>query len=152
MKSAFYINTGYLLSIHPFQKMVGCKLKKILVIECDDNMKSRCAKEISAMGHQPVTASCGLDAVSVFQDEKPDLVVIELKLPDINGFEVLRKMLWLAPETPVIIHSSFSHYRSDFKSWAADEYIVKSADMTELRDAINRVLSLRRASLEPSFS
>lgn len=122
-------------------------MKTILVVDADAEMRSKCETEIASMGHLPVSAKNGQEAITAFADVHPDLVIIELELPDLHGFEVIRKILFFSPDTRVIIHSSYSHYRTDFMAWAAEEYIVKSGDMHELRNAIRRILHLHSISV-----
>ena len=58
-----------------------------------------------------------------------------------HGLDALRKLLSINPNIPVIIHTAYSHYKDNFMSWAAEEYVVKSSDLTELKNAIKRVLT-----------
>ena len=56
-------------------------------------------------------------------------------------------MLGINACLPVIINSAYSHYKDNFMSWAAEEYIVKSADLSMLKNAIKRVLSSAKADI-----
>jgi hypothetical protein len=55
----------------------------------------------------------------------------------------LKKILGNDPNVPVIIHTAYNHYKDDFMSWAAEEYIVNSSYLSALKHAIKRVLSGR---------
>ncbi|NIU01071.1 MAG: response regulator, partial [Nitrosopumilaceae archaeon] len=79
--------------------------------------------------------------LALCEHESPDLVIMDLGLPDINGLQVISTLLKARPDLPVIINSAYSHCKQDIMSWAATKYVVKSADLTELKNAINNVLS-----------
>ncbi|MCB0293835.1 MAG: response regulator, partial [Calditrichaeota bacterium] len=88
----------------------------------------------------------GVEAIDMVRKEKPDLVILDLMMPNMHGLDSLRKVLSINPNIPVIIHTAYSHYKDNFMSWAAEEYIVKSADLSELKGAIKRVLASRTVS------
>ncbi len=116
------------------------KRKKILIVEDDDAQRMLYDEEISEMGYQVVLPRDGLEALEKFTAEKPDVVVLDLMLPNMHGLDALRKILGQNPNVPVIIHTAYSHYKENLLSWAAEEYVVKSADLTELKGAIKRAL------------
>jgi YesN/AraC family two-component response regulator len=65
---------------------------------------------------------------------------MDILLPNMNGLDTIREMLNSDPKLHVIINSAYSHYKDNFLSWAADDYVVKSSDLSELKDAIKRVI------------
>ncbi len=115
-------------------------MKRILVVEDEESQQLLYQEEISDMGYQVEIATTGEQALEKVKKNRPDLVILDIKLPGISGLETLRTMLNDNPEIPVIINSAYSHYKEDFMSWAAEEYIVKSSDLTDLKQAIKRVL------------
>jgi DNA-binding response OmpR family regulator len=66
-----------------------------------------------------------------------------------DGLDALGKILALCPTLPVIINSAFSSYKASFLSWAADAYVVKSSDLTELKTRIKEVLTKGTLQYEP---
>ena len=121
-------------------------MAKILIVEDEEPQRMLYETEISEMGHQVILARDGTEAVDAARKQKPDVVVLDLMIPKLHGLEALKKMLGNNPNIPVIIHTAYSHYKDDFMSWAAEEYIVKSADLGELKNAIKRALAGRRKS------
>ena len=97
-------------------------------------------KEISGMGHKVVLTSLGKEAMDITPRKIPDLVILDIDLPGEAGFDFLQDFLEKWPDKPVIIHSAYSHYKEHFMSWVAAEFIVKSADFTNLKKAIQKVL------------
>lgn len=116
-------------------------MKKVLIVEDDEMQRMLYEAEISEMGYQVLLAKDGDEALQEVRQKKPDIVILDLILPRMHGIDVLRKALSIDPNLPVIIHTACSHFKSNFMSWAAEKYIVKSSDLSELRSAIDRVLS-----------
>jgi DNA-binding response OmpR family regulator len=118
-------------------------MAKILIVEDEEPQRMLYETEISEMGHKVILARDGAEAMEVARGQKPDVVILDLMIPKIHGLEALKKILGNDPNVPVIIHTAYNHYKDDFMSWAAEEYIVKSSDLSELKNAIKRVLSGR---------
>jgi DNA-binding response OmpR family regulator len=57
-----------------------------------------------------------------------------------NGIEALGRILSKDNKLPIILNTAYSSYKDNFMSWAADAYIVKSADLTELKSQIKEVM------------
>ncbi|MCB0292939.1 MAG: response regulator [Calditrichaeota bacterium] len=121
-------------------------MSKILIVEDEAAQRLLYETEIVDLGHEVVLASDGVEAIDMVRKEKPDLVILDLMMPNMHGLDSLRKVLSINPNIPVIIHTAYSHYKDNFMSWAAEEYIVKSADLSELKGAIKRVLASRTVS------
>ncbi len=116
-------------------------MQKILIVEDEAAQRVLYETEISEMGYEVLLASDGVEAVDVVREQTPDIVILDLMMPNMHGLDALRKVLSINPTIPVIIHTAYSHYKDNFMSWAAEEYIVKSSDLTELKNAIRRVQS-----------
>ena len=70
-----------------------------------------------------------------------DLVVLDIKLKNESGLDLLQKIVKERHDMPVILCTAFSCYKDDFSTWLADGYVVKSSDTQELKDEIKRVLA-----------
>lgn len=116
-------------------------MAKVLIVEDEEAQRLLYEAEITELGHEVILASDGVEAVDKVRVDKPDAVILDLMMPNMHGLDALRKVLSINPTIPVIIHTAYSHYRDNFMSWAAEEYIVKSSDLTELKKAIKRVLA-----------
>jgi DNA-binding NtrC family response regulator len=116
-------------------------MKKVLVVDDDIYQGILYEQEIEEMGYKVITSDSGKQAIRICLEENPDLVIIDLVLPDIHGLNVIARILEQNPKIPVIINSAYPHYRNNFKSWAADKYILKSADLSELKKAISEILA-----------
>ncbi len=116
-------------------------MRKILIVEDDEPQQILYETELTELGYQVIIAGNGEDAITQVKHHQPDLIILDLMIPGKHGLEALREFLSINPNIPVIIHTAYSHYKDDFMSWAAEEYVVKSSDLTELKKAIQRVLS-----------
>lgn len=111
---------------------------KILIVDDDQNILRLYKEELEEEGYAVVTASNGQEAMEQFDKESPDLVTLDILLPDIDGIKLLRQMKEKRPRLPVIMSTAYD-YRDDFAVWASEAYIVKSADLTELKSTIKKL-------------
>ena len=69
-----------------------------------------------------------------------DVLLLDINMPGLNGIEVLRQMKELRADLPVILCSAYPEYKQDFGSWASDDYVVKSANLDELKAVVRKHL------------
>jgi DNA-binding response OmpR family regulator len=115
---------------------------KLLIVDDDANIQRLYKEELEEEGYEVVIASTGKDALEMFEKENPDIVTLDILMPDIDGISLLRKMKEKRPDIPIIMSTAYD-YRDDFAVWASEAYIVKSSDLSELKKAI-RNLSERK--------
>jgi DNA-binding response OmpR family regulator len=118
-------------------------MPKILVIEDEKNLRSLYQQDFERDGFQVVTAATAADGLSLVEVEKPDLVVMDIRLPGMDGLEAMSRLLDKHPKIPVVLNSAYSSYKDSFMSWSADAYVVKSADTEELRARVRELLASR---------
>ena len=117
---------------------------KLLVVDDEANIRLLYAQELSDEGYQVVTAATALEAVEKLEGVAFDLVLLDIKLKNESGIELLQRIVKERHTLPVILCTAFSCYKDDFSAWLADGYVVKSSDMQELKDEIKRVLAKRQ--------
>lgn len=83
--------------LFPEQK-TGCIMKKVLIVEDDAAQRVLYEMEISDMGYEVILARDGLEAVEKVTSQKPDVIILDLMLPNMHGLEALRKC---SASTPV---------------------------------------------------
>jgi DNA-binding NtrC family response regulator len=116
-------------------------MSKILVVDDEANIRLLYAEELADEGYEVVTVASTTEAVEKLQEGSYDLAVLDIKLKNESGIDLLQKLVKERHEMPVILCSAFSCYKDDFSAWLADGYIVKSGDLTELKQEIARVLA-----------
>jgi len=119
-------------------------MTKLLVVDDEANIRLLYAQELSDEGYEVVTAGTALEAVEKLEGADFDLVVLDIKLKNESGIELLQRIVKERHTLPVILCTAFSCYKDDFSAWLADGYVVKSSDMQELKDEIKRVLAKRQ--------
>ena len=95
------------------------------------------------------TADCGAswiddderEALTHLKEGRPDVIVLDICMPGMDGIETLGQVLSRDNTIPVILHTAFSSYKDNFMTWSADAYVVKSAELGELKQAIREILS-----------
>jgi DNA-binding response OmpR family regulator len=116
-------------------------MKKILLVDDEESIHLLYREEFEEEGYEVHSALRGSDALEKFKIINPDLVILDINMPDMNGIEVLRQMKEVNPNLPVILSTAYHEYKQDLGAWASDEYIVKSSDLGELKEAVRRYLS-----------
>ncbi|MFQ6132294.1 MAG: response regulator [Armatimonadota bacterium] len=115
--------------------------KTILIVEDERNLRSFYEQELRTAGYDVIGVDGGIAAVEVVGREKVDLVVLDIGMPDMDGLEAMRKMLDKNRKLPIVLNTAYEAFKDDFMSWAAEAYILKSADPKELLDTIASILA-----------
>lgn len=113
---------------------------KILIVDDDQHIRRLYKEELEEEGYEVTVASTGAEGLDLFEREDFDLVTLDILMPDIDGIKVLRQMKEKKPRIPIIMSTAYD-YRDDFAVWASEAYIVKSAELTDLKETIKKLLS-----------
>jgi DNA-binding response OmpR family regulator len=114
--------------------------KRILLVDDEESIQLLYREEFEEEGYLVDSARNGVEALAKFRENPPDLVVLDINMPGMNGIEVLRQMKELRATLPIILSSAYQEYKQDFGSWASEAYVVKSANMDELKATIRKYL------------
>jgi len=115
-------------------------MKKILIVDDEEVIRILYAEELEEEGYKVITTGSGHGLIEMIQREKPDLVVLDIKMAKHNGLDLLQDIRKEFYNIPVILCSAYSLFKGDIKSIAADYYVVKSADLGELKQKIRMAL------------
>jgi len=113
----------------------------ILLVEDDKNQCLLYEQELSLEGYKVLTATDGKDALEIVRIQAPDIIVMDINMPKMDGIEAMGRILSDNKKIPIIINTAYSNYKNNFMSWAADAYIVKSSDLSELKSKIKEILT-----------
>ena len=119
-------------------------MAKLLIVDDESSIRLLYAEELAEEGHDVTTAASVIEAVEKLEQGNFDLVVLDIKLKNESGLDLLQKIVKERHEMPVILSTAFSFYKDDFSAWLADGYVVKSSDLTELKEEITRVLAKKK--------
>ena len=116
-------------------------MKPILVVDDDEGIRALLTAELTDEGYRVLSATNARDALKMVETEPMDLVILDIRMPGMDGLEALPRILGLKEGLPVILNTAYTQYQESFMSWAADAYVVKSSDLTELKDKIQELLA-----------
>jgi CheY-like chemotaxis protein len=116
-------------------------VKTILIVDDDDDFRLLCERELQFEGYITRSLSSGKEALEYLL-ENPDvkLMVLDIKMSPMTGIQVLEELRSKKIVIPVILYSDYPLYKSDFKTWLADTFLVKSSDLTELKKTVGEFL------------
>ena len=112
----------------------------ILIVDDEANQRMLYASTFRDEGYEVLEASDGIEAIEKVRTRSPDLVVLDISMPGMDGIETLGKILSRESKIPVVINTAYGRYKDNFMSWSADAYVVKSADLTELKRSVHELL------------
>ncbi|MFI8479190.1 two-component system response regulator RssB [Pseudomonas sp. NPDC078700] len=123
----------------------------LLIIDDDEVVRASLAAYLEDSGFIVLQASNGLLGLEVFEQKKPDLVVCDLRMPQVDGLELIRRINALGSETPIIVVSGagvMTDVVEALRLGAADYLIKPLEDLAVLEHSINRALDRVRLRLE----
>jgi DNA-binding response OmpR family regulator len=119
---------------------------KILIVDDEEVILMLYKEELEEEGYDVITANDGYKLLEKIDREQPDLVLLDIKMAEYNGLDLLQDIRKTFYNIPVILCSAYSSFKGDLKSIAADYYVVKSSDLTELKQKIKMALEGRHSS------
>ena len=118
--------------------------RTILIIEDEHAISNFICRALTASDYKAIPAASGKEGLTLFFSHSPDLVLLDLGLPDMDGMEVLAQLRDLPNEVPVIIISARDRENEKVKAldMGADDYVVKPFGVSELLARIRSTLRL----------
>jgi DNA-binding response OmpR family regulator len=116
---------------------------RILIVDDEAHIRTLYTLELEDDGHQVLALETGRGLEDEIERFDPDVVVLDIKMVDVSGLDVLQQVRNRFYDLPVILCSAYGSYKGDLKSIAADYYVVKSSDLTELKKRIQAALEAR---------
>jgi two-component system, OmpR family, response regulator len=115
---------------------------KLLVVEDDPNIVELLSASLRFAGFEVATANSGADAVATAREGRPDLIVLDVMLPDLDGFEVIRRLREGGVRTPVVFLTARDTTDDKIRglTLGGDDYVTKPFSLEELTARIRAVL------------
>lgn len=116
--------------------------KKILAIDDEEDLRIILKEELTDEGYEVFTLGDPEKAMDRIEATKPDLVLLDIKMPGMSGMDLLNLVREKYYNLPVILLTAYSSFKKDIAAAACDQYVVKSGDFTELKKRIRKTLSV----------
>ncbi len=122
---------------------------RVLLVDDDAALRELYRAVLRDAGYDVECVATGAAAVARCQRQPPpEVLVVDIQLEDTDGLTVMRRVLEILPDLPVVIHSAYVGYKGDFSAWCADAYVVKSTDCSKLARCLAQVLERRAATAQ----
>ncbi|MBT8762953.1 response regulator [Desulfohalobiaceae bacterium Ax17] len=117
---------------------------KILVIDDELHIRMLYQEELEDKGYDVITSNGSDNILKIIEKEEPDVVILDIKLDGNKcGLDILQEIRTRDQDVKIILCTAYDSFQHDVKSIAADYYVVKSVDLTELMDKVEQALSAR---------
>jgi len=123
---------------------------RILLVDDEPDMLENCSRILSRQGYACVTAENGRAALAILEHERPDLILTDLKMPEMDGMALLQHAHAMDPDLPVIVITGFASIESAVTAVreGAFDYLPKSFSVDQFRVAVERALRHRGLQVE----
>ena len=118
----------------------------ILIVDDEKNILDLYDQELQDEGYRTFLALNGKECLEIIKNETLDLIILDIRMPKMDGLKAIGNIIDINNKIPVIINSAYSNYKDDFMSWAAEAYVVKSYNLDELKNTIKEVLQKKKSS------
>lgn len=121
-------------------------MNKILIIDDDDQLRRSFEKVLTGEGYQVLTAASGEAGIQQVRLSKPDVVILDMRLPGINGLETYKAIAWVDNKIPVIIMTAFGTTETAIEAtkMGAFDYVLKPFDIPDMLSIIKQALEACR--------
>lgn len=128
-------------------------MKKVLIADDEKNMRWVLQKNLKEAGFEAVEAVDGEDAFNQFLDSEPDLLILDYRMPKLDGMEVLRRVKQINDKIPVIMITAHGNTEAAVLAMklGAVDYIPKPFDIEELKLKIHKVLNIDKLAREVDY-
>ncbi len=115
-------------------------MNTILIVDDDRAIRLFYEDELTYEGYSVITTDDCRNLPDLIDNVNPDLVVLEVVLGRYNGLDLLQQIRNTYYDLPVILCTAYSDYKNDLRSIAADYYVLKSSDLSELKQKIRMAI------------
>lgn len=117
-------------------------MARILVVDDEKNIRTLFKMELEEVGHQVETAESGLEALRIFTTKPVDLFIIDIRMPDMTGLELMERIRERDAHVPIVVCTALKALENDFTIWESRVagFLAKPVDLDELKRTVNKAL------------
>lgn len=117
-------------------------MKSILVVDDEARIRELFADELEDAGYKVVTADTADEAISMMSFGKPDLLILDIRMPGKTGLEMIEELRQTNPDLPIIVCTALRGLHDDYTMWEGhvQAYLTKPVDMAELRAKVKEAI------------
>lgn len=115
-------------------------MAKILIADDNPLILKLYTMEFEGDGHDVVLANNGAEAISQCRDQRPDVVVLDIGMPEQSGLEVLGEIASMNGGTPVVVNTAYPLFKLDYRAHRAVAWVEKSSNMDTLKKSVGQAL------------
>jgi DNA-binding response OmpR family regulator len=117
-------------------------MKRILITEDEEVLREVFKDELTEEGYDVLEARDAKGTLDCLRKEKADLLILDIKLPDMSGLKLLEQVRKSYPALPIIVCTAYDTFKTDYEIWAGHiaDYIVKPVDLEVLKEKIGRII------------
>ena len=116
---------------------------RMLVVDEDGDLSELYRLELEDEGYNVELAGTASAALEKLQYTGYDVVILDIRMPGMPGIDLLRRVIARDRQQSVILNTSYSYYRQNYRAWSAAAYVVKSHSTIELKQAIRNALAAK---------
>jgi two-component system, OmpR family, response regulator len=120
---------------------------RVLIVDDEDDFRETIVKRLNARKIETEGAASGIRALEILHDRDVDVVVLDVKMPEMDGIETLRRIKKMKPETEVIMLTGHASVEFGLKGMqlGAFDYVMKPAPLNELLETIGQAYNKKRS-------
>jgi YesN/AraC family two-component response regulator len=115
-------------------------MASILVVEDERNIRQLYTTILQQLGHEVIEAADGHDALAAFKERLPDIMITDLRMPDISGVQLIAEVTRRFPKLPIVVISAFNDQIEHALQTGAKHYLVKPFTKHQLVEIVNKLL------------
>ena len=125
-------------------------MAKILIVEDDKIIAQGLKRAMEMEGHSVIAAHDGYDGLYMAKNENPDLLILDIMMPEMNGFEIITELRRTSSPVPIIVVSARTESTDRVKGLdlGADDYICKPFDLNELLARVRRFIDKNKKRVQ----